>query len=230
MNRKTAFTLIELLIVIAIIAVLAAILFPVFASAKGAAKKTTALSNIAQIGKASAMYLADHDDHLPFRFPGQPAWLGYGVIIFTIGPNQGFGQLYNPYIKDSQVWYSPADRLTEKGYTSFCFNEQLSFDWAMSSIPRASEAVYLTDRTDIQTLEHGAPDTYAWWQFNSQVPFKETSLPGTIDPVAVATQIDPIRYTGDVGVYLFLDSHAAAMPFAKTWGDAAHNLHLATKP
>lgn len=59
---KRAFTLIELLVVIAIIAILAAILFPVFAQAKLAAKKTTDLSNLKQIGLASIMYIADYDD------------------------------------------------------------------------------------------------------------------------------------------------------------------------
>ncbi len=40
------FTLIELLVVIAIIAILAAILFPVFMSAKAAAKKAACMSNM----------------------------------------------------------------------------------------------------------------------------------------------------------------------------------------
>jgi len=66
---KRAFTLIELLVVIAIIAILAAILFPVFAQAKEAAKRTSCLSNLNQLGKASMMYLADYDDTLyPHRF------------------------------------------------------------------------------------------------------------------------------------------------------------------
>ena len=68
MNRK-AFTLIELLVVIAIIAILAAILFPVFAQAKEAAKKTTCLSNMKQIGVSTKLYLSDYDDTLyPHRF------------------------------------------------------------------------------------------------------------------------------------------------------------------
>ena len=68
MTRK-AFTLIELLVVIAIIAILAAILFPVFAQAKAAAKKTSSLSNLKQLGDG-----ADHvlvrlpDDHYSFAF------------------------------------------------------------------------------------------------------------------------------------------------------------------
>jgi len=59
---KKAFTLIELLVVIAIIAILAAILFPVFAQAKLAAKKTSDLSNLKQLGLASIMYGNDYDD------------------------------------------------------------------------------------------------------------------------------------------------------------------------
>ena len=46
---------------IAIIAILAAILFPVFAQAKSAAKKTVDLSNFKQWGIAPAMYTSDHD-------------------------------------------------------------------------------------------------------------------------------------------------------------------------
>lgn len=63
--RNRAFTLIELLVVIAIIAILAAILFPVFAQAKVAAKKTSALSNIKQMGTSAAIYTADFDDRFP---------------------------------------------------------------------------------------------------------------------------------------------------------------------
>ena len=63
-NLTRAFTLIELLVVIAIIAILAAILFPVFAQAKEAAKKTTSLSNLKQIGLAWTMYSSDCDDVL----------------------------------------------------------------------------------------------------------------------------------------------------------------------
>src|SRR4051812_8060986 len=59
---KLGFTLIELLVVIAIIAILAAILFPVFARAREAARKTSCISNLKQLGLAAQMYKQDYDE------------------------------------------------------------------------------------------------------------------------------------------------------------------------
>jgi prepilin-type N-terminal cleavage/methylation domain-containing protein len=230
MKRRAAFTLLELLVVIAIVAVIAAILFPVFASAKRSAKQTTAVSNVEQIGKAIQLYLNDHDDKLPARISSLPEWPGFGdfLIIDSDKPN-GFDVFYGPYLKSSAVWFSPEDRLKTKGYTSFRINGQLGYSWSMSSIARPSEAIYLTDRTDIGDQPRPS-DTYAWWLFIDTKPFDIKALPGTIDPVSVAAQIDPIRYVGNTAIYLFLDSHAKSMDFHRTWGNASQNLHLATKP
>lgn len=49
------FTLIELLLVIAIIAMLAAIRFPVFAKAREKARQASCISNVKRIGTALAM-------------------------------------------------------------------------------------------------------------------------------------------------------------------------------
>jgi prepilin-type N-terminal cleavage/methylation domain-containing protein len=59
---RGGFTIAELLTVLAIIAVLSAILFPVFRTAKSAAHRSVCMSNFRQSNLASQMYLGDYND------------------------------------------------------------------------------------------------------------------------------------------------------------------------
>jgi prepilin-type N-terminal cleavage/methylation domain-containing protein len=72
--KRSAFTLIELLIVIAIIAILAAILFPVFARAREKARQVTCVSNLKQLGTAQMMYVQDYDETLMMAQSGSFRW------------------------------------------------------------------------------------------------------------------------------------------------------------
>ncbi len=65
LRSRAGFTLIELLTVIAIIGILASILFPAIGAAKKAAQKSNDLSNIRSIGQAALMYANDNNDRLP---------------------------------------------------------------------------------------------------------------------------------------------------------------------
>ena len=62
---RRAFTYIELCVVLAIIAILAAILFPVFARAREKARQTACANNLSQIGLALRMYAEDNYSHFP---------------------------------------------------------------------------------------------------------------------------------------------------------------------
>lgn len=64
-HRRAAFTLIELLTVIAIIAVLAAILFPVIGNMKNRAHQSASVNNLRQWGAALAASLAEFDGAMP---------------------------------------------------------------------------------------------------------------------------------------------------------------------
>lgn len=92
--RAKAFTLIELLAVIAIVSVLAAILFPIFTQAKLRAGQTACASNMRQVGTAVYLYASDNEDALPrVEFPGD------------IVP------LLQPYVKEPNSFRCPNDLL-----------------------------------------------------------------------------------------------------------------------
>jgi len=141
MNLRRAFTLIELLVVIAIIAILAAILFPVFSQAKEAAKKTTCISNMHQLGLGIAIYKGDFDDVNPrYRFcpdlpgnelctnltnptlftgPNEIWWAPYdnSVAPDSQGPYPNFkAGLTAPYIKNLKIFKDPSDPTWQVAY------------------------------------------------------------------------------------------------------------------
>jgi len=98
-----AFTLIELLVVIAIIAILAAILFPVFSQAKAAAKQSACLSNLKQIGLASALYANDFEDCFPAILPNQQPINGGQTL------GRPWDTMLSPYIKNDELFHCPSD-------------------------------------------------------------------------------------------------------------------------
>jgi prepilin-type N-terminal cleavage/methylation domain-containing protein/prepilin-type processing-associated H-X9-DG protein len=91
-DPRHAFTLIELLIVIAIIATLAALLLPVLSKAKAAALRARCTSNLHQIGIALRLYVDEFRKYPAFGAPG-PAPLrsnfwDNAVLAYAAG-NQG---------------------------------------------------------------------------------------------------------------------------------------------
>lgn len=108
---KHGFTLIELLVVIAIIAILAAILFPVFAQAKQAAKQSTDLSNVKQLGLAHIMYWGDYDDAT--------------ATSWSYGLEGDFTFMAQPYIKNPDIMYSPGKNVDMTALANACGNPNL---------------------------------------------------------------------------------------------------------
>lgn len=69
-RHRNAFTLVELLVVIAIIALLIGLLLPALSSARNAARAAGCLSNLHSIMLSNEMYQSDYNDELPVRLVG----------------------------------------------------------------------------------------------------------------------------------------------------------------
>jgi prepilin-type processing-associated H-X9-DG protein len=68
-NRVTAFTVLELLVVIGIIVILAALLLPVLSRAKTKARNITCVNQLKQLGVAARLYADDNGGRLPVAEP-----------------------------------------------------------------------------------------------------------------------------------------------------------------
>ena len=79
LTARRAFTLVELLVVIGIIALLISILLPALNKARNSAKTAACLSNLRQINQAIMQYAAQYNGYLPPHNPGKMAVVGPGT-------------------------------------------------------------------------------------------------------------------------------------------------------
>ncbi|HLK55415.1 MAG TPA: prepilin-type N-terminal cleavage/methylation domain-containing protein [Chthonomonadaceae bacterium] len=115
MQRHYGFTLVELLVTIAIIAILSAILIPVFSQGRESGRRIACLSNVRQLGQAVEMYAQDYDEHLP--------------ILGT--KNEGRGRWMwqiQGYVRNAQVFSCP--HVPDNVYDGSQWTDRAGYGWA----------------------------------------------------------------------------------------------------
>ena len=113
---KRAFTLIEILTVLAIISLLAAFLFPAFAQVREKSRQTVCLSNMREIGIALTLYQHDFDGRLPVATETGPTQSGVYIwhtedeqIRQALKTAPTVREAINPYVKNDALWHCPSD-------------------------------------------------------------------------------------------------------------------------
>lgn len=98
-----AFTLVELLVVVAILGVLCAILFPVFIAVKGTANRAVCISNLHQLTAGTELYSEDYDDRF-MLVNHQPA------SNANSRNDRTWVQLVLPYVHSFAIFHCPSDQ------------------------------------------------------------------------------------------------------------------------
>ncbi|HEX8325169.1 MAG TPA: prepilin-type N-terminal cleavage/methylation domain-containing protein [Tepidisphaeraceae bacterium] len=123
--RRHAFTLVELLVVIGIIALLIAILLPALGRAREAAKSTVCLSNLRQVHQTFHLYALDFRDVVPI---GYRRTKQFNSMIYT--NTSTVGAALNPSVPPAFAthayvlfgWFYPHGMM-KQGRTFFCPSE-----------------------------------------------------------------------------------------------------------
>lgn len=121
-RRGHGFTLVELLTVLSLIALLAAMLLPALARGQGQARRIGCLSNLREIGTAAMLYTADYEGGLFHHHEGWVLDDGTQVaqlpasLAGTVGGGVGTSQAekpwviyFQPYLRSRQVAFCPTD-------------------------------------------------------------------------------------------------------------------------
>lgn len=191
---RRAFTLLELLVVLAIVGVLSALLFPALARGKQAVRRVACVSNLRQLGLAARMYWDDWEN-LSWRYRGAATNGGdiwwFGWLERWNGANEGqrafdpsLGALY-PYLQGRGIETCPSFdyslgslklKATGASY-GYGYNRHLS-GVNVNRVTDPSGTVLLADSAQVNDFQApAAPDNPMLEEFYyvSSSPFEATA-------------------------------------------------------
>ena len=169
-GQRSGFTLVELLVVIAVIAILAALLLPSLAKSKERALRTACLNNLKQMQTCWHLYVSDHNDRLPpnnFVYLAVPTnivvlangktWCPGNTRVDTTLTNLQAGVLWR-YNTAHKIYHCPSDRSTVETPEGRRFKMPRTRSYNMSqSINGAPELDYIPSFATLTSILNPAP-------------------------------------------------------------------------
>jgi prepilin-type N-terminal cleavage/methylation domain-containing protein/prepilin-type processing-associated H-X9-DG protein len=165
MKAARAFSLIELLVAIAVIAILAALLLSALACAKGKAQAIECRNNLKQWGVATHAFAADHDDYLPKdgSFSGSSTDEGWYIDLPRALNLPSYHEM--PWRTNADIdpghciWICPSNPRRSNGNELFhyCLNKNVNGNGTdnqiqLSNVRRPAVTVWLFDNGQIAAV------------------------------------------------------------------------------
>ncbi len=239
-HRPTAFTLIEVLVVVAIIALLVAILIPTLTRAKEQANRSICMSNLKEMSQATVMYQSDQKGRLPGPIHAAVELKTEGLLAGGDYEEYHLPSFIARYYAERGKGYSTTDRVVscptgfkvvhDKLKTTFGpFDDQHPFTYAANTFNSKSYPGFTSDKAGTDSpFYFGYPNHF--WTNDKAPPFRQRPVPlFESEPKRVEVVNQPSREWayGDAFVYKtplprapgdYLDRQWQYGTYQRAWG------------